>query len=42
MTVAVVTGAGGSPVRAIARLAGPDASNAAGQTIDSNGGWVMS
>lgn len=42
MTVAVETGAGVSPGRAIARLAGPDASNAAGQTIEVNGGWVMS
>jgi NAD(P)-dependent dehydrogenase (short-subunit alcohol dehydrogenase family) len=70
VTVAVVTGAGGSLGRAIARrlaadghlvavidgdgpgldelaavvsfLAGPDASNASGQTIEVNGEWVMS
>jgi NAD(P)-dependent dehydrogenase (short-subunit alcohol dehydrogenase family) len=48
LTVAVVTGAGGSLGRAIARRlaagghAGPDASFVTGQTIEVNGGWVMS
>jgi hypothetical protein len=50
VTVAVVTGAGGPPGRAIAGgpaavacfLAGPDASDASGQTVELNGGRVMS
>jgi NAD(P)-dependent dehydrogenase (short-subunit alcohol dehydrogenase family) len=50
VTVAVVTGAGSPPGRAIAGepaamacfLAGPDAPNASGQTIELNGGRVMS
>ena len=41
MTVAVVTRAGGTLGRAIARRLAA-ASNATGQTIEVNGGWVMS